>query len=269
MEATNCENIGIKIKIKENLTDPRILEFIKERNWTFPLDDIDAFLDSVERPLYNERARQIVEFFVNYRNGVICPDRYNSCDPIKYPFDKNDISDPIAMLSFPAGDLNMKKLRKYLVLIDNEEFGIVADPDYVVRPPRGKYPEYMGVITFVFYKQWKIDRSFVEQLLRDFCEYLKADYGIMYDDKTGEVLLDLFGNAEKNIYEEKWKSQKETEEYFNNTSTTSCKRPWPISRARDRKSPTHKTRSRNPRYSNRSLANSLRFYAYVYRSSPT
>lgn len=74
----------------------------------------------------------------------------------------------------------------------------------------------MGVITFVFYKQWKIDRSFVEQLLRDFCEYLKADYGIMYDDKTGEVLLDLFGNAEKNIYEEKWKSQKETEEYFNN-----------------------------------------------------
>ena len=60
MEATNCENIGIKIKIKDNLTDPRILEFIKERNWTFPLDDIDAFLDSVERPLYNERARQIV-----------------------------------------------------------------------------------------------------------------------------------------------------------------------------------------------------------------
>lgn len=32
MEATNCENIGIKIKIKDNLTDPRILEFIKERN---------------------------------------------------------------------------------------------------------------------------------------------------------------------------------------------------------------------------------------------
>ena len=219
MEATNCENIGIRIQIRENLTDPRITKFLEEKDWNFSLKDFHTFLDSLERPFYNERARQIVEFFVNYRDGLICPDRYNSCDPIKYPFDKNDISDPIAELSFPAGDLYMKKLRKYLVLIYNKSYAIIGDGgvEKVLRPKR-VLPEYMGVITFVFHKQWKIDRSFVEQLLRDFCEYLKADYGIMYDDKTGEVLLDLFGNAEKNIYEEKWKSQTETEEYFNNAA---------------------------------------------------
>lgn len=217
MEATNCENIGIKIQVRENLTDPRITKFLEEKDWNFSLDDFDAYLDTLERPLYNERARQIVEFLVNYRDGIICPDRYNSCDPIKYPFDKNDISDPIAMLSFPAGDLSMKKLRKYLVLIYNKSYAIIGDGgvEKVLRPKR-VLPEYMGIISFYFLKQWKIDRDFVEQLLRDFCEYLKADYGIMYDNKTGEVLLDLFGNAEKNIYEEKWKSQKETEEYFNN-----------------------------------------------------
>ena len=85
----------------------------------------------------------------------------------------------------------MKKKYKYDAEIENKTFAIIySDGKTVV--PKATLPEYLGKITFWFSKQRKIDMVFLEQLLRDLCSYLNADNGIIFDQETNEVLLDIF-----------------------------------------------------------------------------
>ena len=50
------KNICVQIKVRENLTDQRFVEFTKE--WGFTEKDFDAFLDTIEGGACNERARK-------------------------------------------------------------------------------------------------------------------------------------------------------------------------------------------------------------------
>ena len=183
------KNICVQIKVRENLTDQRFVEFTKE--WGFTEKDFDAFLDTIEGGACNERARKIIEFFVEYEGGFILPDKYNGYEPIKKIFKKDDISDPVAWLSFPAGSLYLRKRYKFDVEIVNEYWAIIFSEGIAEKPVR-VLPEYMGVITFWFSKQRKIDMEFLKRLLKDFCEYLNTDYGVIFDQETHEVLFDLF-----------------------------------------------------------------------------
>ena len=67
MEATNCENIGIKIQVRENLTDPRITKFLEEKDWNFSLKDFHTFLDSLNQiPCqYTVTAQTISDFIAS------------------------------------------------------------------------------------------------------------------------------------------------------------------------------------------------------------
>ena len=184
------KNICVQIKIREDLTDPRLLDFTKD--WKFTEKELDTFLDSIKGTIYNKYSKKIVEFFIKYKDGIILPERYNGYEPVKEIFNKDDISDPIEWLSFPGGGLYLKKKYKYDAEIKNEDF-IISCSDGKAIPPEAKLPEYMGVITFWFSKQRKIDMEFLKQLLEDFCTYLNADYGVIFDQETDEVLFDLFG----------------------------------------------------------------------------
>ena len=75
--------------------------------------------------------------------------------------------------------------------IVNEYWAIIFSEGIAEKPVR-VLPEYMGVITFWFSKQRKIDMEFLKRLLKDFCEYLNTDYGVIFDQETHEVLFDLF-----------------------------------------------------------------------------
>ncbi len=61
----DCKNICLQIKIKENLTDWRYLEFVNK--WNFTMDDYLTFYESVKGTIFNEVSERIVEFFVNYK----------------------------------------------------------------------------------------------------------------------------------------------------------------------------------------------------------
>ena len=50
------KNICVQIKVRENLTDQRFVEFTKE--WGFTEKDFGAFLDTIEGGACNERARK-------------------------------------------------------------------------------------------------------------------------------------------------------------------------------------------------------------------
>ncbi|WP_455498228.1 hypothetical protein [Coprobacter sp.] len=183
------KNICVQIKVRENLTDPRLVEFTK--NWNFTRTDFFTFLNPIWGKTDNKHAKKIVEFFVKYKNGIILPDKCDTAEPIRETFDKNNISSPVAWLSFPGGELCLRKKYKFDVDIENEYWSIIWSDGKIVKPVR-TLPEYMGIITFWFSKQRKIDMDFLKQLLKDFCEYLNTDYGVIFDQETHEVIFNLF-----------------------------------------------------------------------------
>ena len=119
------------------------------------------------------------------------PDICGPYEPLGYNFNKNNISIPIRWLSAPAGALLLKKRYNYNAEIENEYFSIIFS-DGKIDIPQRVLPEYLGKITFWFSKQRKIDMVFLEQLLRDLCAYLDADNGIIFDQETDGILLDIF-----------------------------------------------------------------------------
>lgn len=184
------KNICLQIKTRENFTDPRFVEFMK--GWDFTKKDYKAFFDTVRDSINNEYSKRIVDFFINYKDGMLLPDKCDAFEPIRENFNKDDTSDPIGWLSFPSGSLLLKKKYKYDVEIENNYFGIMFSEDGKVVASKRVLTDYLGKITFWFSKQRKIDMVFLEQLLRDLCSYLNADNGIIFDQETHEVLLDIF-----------------------------------------------------------------------------
>ena len=55
-------NVGIFIKVRENLTDPKFVEFIQD--WDFTEDEISTFLESIWEKSRNENSSKIVKFFI-------------------------------------------------------------------------------------------------------------------------------------------------------------------------------------------------------------
>ncbi|WP_455586505.1 hypothetical protein [Bacteroides sp.] len=183
------KNICLQIKTRENFTDPRFVEFMK--GWNFTEKEYDVFLDTVWNSMSNEYSKRIVDFFVSYKEGILLPDRCGPYEPLGYNFNKDDISAPIRWLSAPAGALLLKKKYKYTAEVKNDYYAIILSDGKAVVPKR-VLTDYLGKIIFWFSKQRKIDMVFLEQLLRDLCSYLNADNGIIFDQETNEVLLDIF-----------------------------------------------------------------------------
>lgn len=129
--------------------------------------------------------------FLSYKDGIILPDRCGAYEPLAHNFNKDDIFAPVKWLSQPGGSLMLKNRYKFNVEIENETFSVVFS-DGEMSPPKGILPKYLGKTTFWFSKQRKIDMVFLETLLRDFCAYLNADNGIIFDQETHEILVDIF-----------------------------------------------------------------------------
>lgn len=183
------KNICVQIEIKENLTDPRYLEF--QKNWDFTEDEYCAFIKQIGYTATTEISERIIRFFVDYKDGVLMPDRYGAYEPLREHFDVNNLKRYISMISFAAGACLFKKLRKFDAEIDNRGYGFIFVDDAVLKPKR-VLPEYMGRITFWFAKQRKIDMAFLEQLVRDFCAYLNTDVGYIFDQENMTVIFDPF-----------------------------------------------------------------------------
>ena len=185
------KNICLQIEVRDNLTDSRLVEFMKD--WNFTEDECDAFLDTMGgETSTTEMSKRIVQFFVDYKNGILLPDKCGGYEPLRENFEKDKLSTYVSWISFPAGVLMLKKKHKYSAEISNRTFAFVFEEDGTTTPPKGKLPEYLGRITFWFAKQRKIDMVFLEQLLRDFCNYLNTDVGYIFDQENMTVLLDIF-----------------------------------------------------------------------------
>ena len=56
------KNICLQIKTRENFTDPRFVEFMKD--WNFTEKEYDKFLDTIgDSNISNKYSRRIVDFY--------------------------------------------------------------------------------------------------------------------------------------------------------------------------------------------------------------
>ena len=189
----DTKNVCIKIGVRENLTDPRFVEFMeKEKHWDFSKEEYKDF-ESSAGPAYTEMSHRIITFITEYKDGILMPDRCGCFEPLRHDFKKEEVPLYTGWLSYPGGGLMLKKRRKFDVDIENEYFVVMWDGETGKSiPPAVPLPEYMGKITFLFPKQRKIDMVFLEELLRDYCGYLETDSGFIYDMEDDRILFDLF-----------------------------------------------------------------------------
>ena len=187
------KNVCIKIGVRENLTDPRFVEFMeKEKHWDFSKEEYKDF-DASAGPAYTEMSHRIITFITEYKDGILMPDRCGCFEPLRREFKKEEVPLYTDWLSSPGGGLMLKKRRKFDVDIENEYFVAMWNGETGESiPPAVPLPEYMGKITFLFPKQRKIDMVFLEELLRDYCGYLETDSGFIYDMEDDRILFDLF-----------------------------------------------------------------------------
>ena len=139
------KNWLVKVELKEDLTDPQIVDYLS-KHAVFSLKEYHSFESTLVRPLHTDKAEQIVRFFLEYHNGELYPDRYNYYEPVRNIFSTDKISDAIDTLCWAGGRLYLKKLRKYYVDIINQRFA-VCFADGIHTPSKGIPPENKTLIT--------------------------------------------------------------------------------------------------------------------------
>lgn len=200
------KNIIVEIELRENLTDPRYVEFMK--GWDFTYQDLEVFEKNTGL-LYTPMSHRIVSFFTEYKDGLLLPDRWGGYEPLKHDFKKEELLTCVDYLSYPASELLLKKRRKFDAVIKNRYHALIFEGSGKnigpVIVPKRILPEYMTDIYFFFAKQRKIDMDFLKQLLRDFCDYLQTDTdrAYIYDMEDKTILFDLF--HPENIGKKHWK----------------------------------------------------------------
>ena len=178
----------IEVKLRDNVSDAR---FDTIRQLKPNIQMYKAFEKKLisDHPVYNDKAEEIIRFFINYRSGIIKPDRYNYFEPINKVFDENNLIIPISMLASPGGGVYLKKTKIAEVYIDNKTYSFVwVDKEYL--PPKRDLPEYITVITVFFPKRKNTDIKFIVQLMNDIKETFGADNGRVYCLATGEVIAE-------------------------------------------------------------------------------
>ena len=184
----DAKNFELEILVKENLTDPRVVEFVK--GWNFTIKEERAFFKSFVP--YNSTAEKIVRFFVDYKDGMLMPDKYDNREPLRMQFDPDKISDVVRIVSYNGEEVYLKKKRKYDATITNTFYSLIFDEKGNVIPPKRVLGDYGGKVNFSFSKQSKPDMVFLKQLLRDFAEYIGSDVACIWDMETFKVIYYCF-----------------------------------------------------------------------------
>lgn len=183
----NYKNYILIVKLQENLTDSRFVEFMKD--WTFTRDDLFVFQDTIE-PLYNETAEKILNFFITYDKIDLCPDYYNTYEPINKHFNKEDLLSIIHSIAFPSGTLYLKKKKMFDVMISNIWYGLIFETkgNHQVIPSKKKIGEFLGEVSLFFDKKTALSMEQLETIVDDFCMYMETSYGIIRDQENNNIL---------------------------------------------------------------------------------
>ena len=68
-----------------------------------------VFALSSRQSLTEAMARRQISTLVNFDGGIVCPDKWGTFEPLKTPFDAEDIDIPVQGLAKPQGDFFYRK----------------------------------------------------------------------------------------------------------------------------------------------------------------
>ena len=191
------KNYIIEIGIRECCADQRYIDYMIETDYNYSLEEVGEFIKN-NYPQHHPLAEKIVRFFINYDNGIMQPDRYDMAEPEKLQFNKDDIVDPVSMLSFAGGHLFLKKKRRYSAHIINESHTFFWLDDKSVKPKR-ILPKYMTKIRIFFSKQSKVKLEFMQKLTIDIAEYFGTDNAKIIDQEIASNLPPLYEKDERAV----------------------------------------------------------------------
>lgn len=191
------KNYIIEIGIRECCADQRYIDFMIETDYIYSLKEVDEFIKN-NTPQHHPLAEKIIRFFINYDDGIIQPDRYDTAEPVKLQFNKDDIVDPVSKLSFAGGHLFLKKKRRYSAEIINESHAFFWFDGKSVKPKR-ILPEYMTKIRIFFSKQSKVKMEFMQKLTNDIAEYFGTDNAKIIDQEIASDLPPLYEEDERAV----------------------------------------------------------------------
>lgn len=183
------KNFRISVKLRESCSDQRILDWQKEKDYNYTSKEVRAFRNTLSR-IYHPVAEKIIRFLVEYKSGILLPDRWDYGEPLKHDFIPSDIDKYIEILSYPSGWLVLNKRRKYYCYIKNGDFGFWWEDDKPLRPK--VEPECLVRLDIYFSKQSKPKMEFMQQLTDDMAEYLGTDYAKIIDQELTRPPLHLY-----------------------------------------------------------------------------
>ena len=190
------KNYIISVKLRESCSDSRIIDWQSERDYTYTIEDVKTFESSII-PHYNPMAEQIMRFFIEYGDGIITPDKWNTFEPIKHNFTISELNNYVGVLSYPGGNLFLKKNKKYTCHITNWDYGFWW---FDGKPCRPKVSfEYLIEIKILFSKQSKPKMEFMQQLANDMAEYFGTDYAKIIDQEIAAELPPLYEKDPKAV----------------------------------------------------------------------
>lgn len=191
------KNYILKVGIRECCTDQRYIDFMTEKDFNYTIEEVSDFIKSTI-PQHNPLAERIVRYFIDYKGGELVPDKFDRSEPMKISFEINNITEPVAILSFAGGQLYISKKRCYSAVIENESYNFVWEDKKSFKPNR-PLPEYMVNIKIFFSKQRKPKMEFMQQLADDMAAYFDTDYAKIIDQEIASEMPPLYEKDPKAV----------------------------------------------------------------------
>lgn len=145
------------------------------------------------QPLTESVARKQITALSEFEGGLLRPDKWSKVEPIRTPFDPNDIINPIQSLAEPHGEFFYRKGNP--VLASGEIWNLT-------HPPTARFPSplFSNYWTGRFDAKWaaEIGLEMIEDFVSEMFQVTHSDFGLL----TPEVDLEAKNsNAKSHSYQ--------------------------------------------------------------------
>ena len=117
----------------ENFSDPRIEKYQLMKDYNYTIEEVNEFIKKTG-PFYNPKAEEIFKFFIEFKGGIFYPEKWNTYEPIRNSYTEDSNKLIVEHLSYPTGNVFIKKKRKFCIWFKNNDFGFWWKDKTPMRP---------------------------------------------------------------------------------------------------------------------------------------
>jgi hypothetical protein len=170
----------VQLFTKADFSDPFLLNFRREKDNALTSKEYSTYLAS--NKIESENSRKLIDFFIEYDEGALIPEKCDAYEPIRDKFSKDDISGPLRWLSQPGGAIFFKKTKaiKYQGRIENHRFAPVWQEGKILKA-KVEEPRFLGEIV-LYIEARSLKRKpfdYLFNFLLQLARVVNAGYGLV------------------------------------------------------------------------------------------